>query len=166
MNGKTYKPELLPRRGEINAWILAILASVGLAALQLRGMTPTWTWFFIAFLYFSALSISLGNWMDRHTRLTVSADGLGFENGLRRVNLTWAQVRAVRVAPARWGQKVQVLAESAHFEFNTLGEVQYRGEVRGRTGFAEGQAILDEILRAAGLLAMTKEDFLTTYSRS
>jgi hypothetical protein len=162
---RVYNPELLPKRGEMTAWALAVFASLGFYFLQAGGSAPLWSWILVLFLYFSALSISFGNWMDRHTRLTVSAEGAGFENGVRRVYLTWAQVRAVRTAPAKWGTKVQVLGESAHFEFNTLGEVEYGGEVRGRTGFRQGQTIMDEIIRAAGLLAVTKDEFFTTYSR-
>ena len=162
---ETFSPELLPRRGELNAWLLALAATVGLAALRYFGAVPTWAWFFVAFLYFSAISISLGNWMDRQTRLQLFPDGVSYENGLRRVRLAWGEIRQVRVLPARWGKSVQVIGEVAHFEFKTLGEVKFRGELRGRTGFAQGEAILDAIIRAAGLLAARREEPYTIYSR-
>ena len=32
-----------------------------------------------------------------------------------------------------------------------LGEVKYRGEIKGRVGFVEGESILQEILESSGL---------------
>lgn len=162
---KTYHPELLPQRGEYTAWALAVLAALGLYIFTLRGLTPTWAWFFVAFLFISALSISLGNWMDRHTVINIQADGVRFENGLRKVHLAWEAIKTVRTFPARWGTAVQVLGDQAHFEFNTLGEVEFRGEVRGRIGFAQGQEILEEILRSAQLTTHGKKDQYEVYSR-
>jgi hypothetical protein len=160
-----YSPELLPRRGELNAWVLATIATGGLIALHYWTTVPFWVWSFIAFLYFSALAISLGNWMDRRTRIQLFSDGITYENGLRHVHLIWDEISQVRVLQARWGQTVQVLGTAAHFEFNTLGEIKFRGELRGRTGFTEGSALLDIILRSAGLLAVTREAPYILYSR-
>ncbi len=162
----SYQPELLPRQGEINAWGLALLASLGMTALYLRGQIPSWAWFFIAFLYFSAASISLGNWVDRHTRLTLSAQGLFFENGLRKVSLAWTEIQQVRVLPARWGKTVQLIAPSGHCEFSTLGEVEFRGELRGRTGFSAGETILQQILAASGLNRREIQGEALLYSRA
>jgi len=103
--------------------------------------------------------------MDRQTRLQLFPDGVAYENGLRRVRLMWGEIRQVRVLPARWGKSVQVIGETAHFEFKTLGEVKFRGELRGRTGFAQDEAILAAIIRAAGLLAVKREEPYTIYSR-
>lgn len=161
----TFTPELLPRRGEWNAWIFALAATVGVVIIQTWAIVPSWAWFFVAFLYFSALSISLGNWMDRHTRLTLFPDGVAYENGLRRARLGWDEIQTVRVLPARWGRTVQVIGKSSHFSFNTLGEVQFRGELRGRTGFAQGEAILDSVIRSAGLLSVTRQEPYTIYLR-
>ncbi len=160
-----FAPELLSRRGEWNAWVFALAATVGLFIIQTWAIVPAWVWFFVAFLYFSALSISLGNWVDRHTRLTLFPDGVAYENGLRRAHLEWDEIETVRVQPARWGRTAQVIGKSSHFSFNTLGEVQFRGELRGRTGFARGDAILDIVIRSAGLLAVTRQEPFTIYSR-
>lgn len=160
-----FTPELLPRRGEWNAWAFALTATVGLVIIRTWAIVPAWVWLFIGFLYFSALSISLGNWMDRHTRLTLFPNGVAYENGLRRARLGWDEIQNVRVSPARWGKTAQVIGESSHFSFTTLGEVKFRGELRGRTGFAQGDAILDSIIRSAKLLTVTHQESYTIYSR-
>lgn len=162
---ETFTPELLPRRGEWNAWGFALAATAGLFIIQTWAMVPAWVWFFVSFLYFSALSISLGNWMDRRTRLRISPDGVAYENGLRRARLAWDEIKQARVLPARWGRTVQVIGESSHFSFNTLGEVKFRGELRGRTGFAQGDAILDIVIRSAGLHTVNRRESYTIYSR-
>lgn len=162
---ETFTPELLPRRGEWNAWVFALAATVGLFIIQTWAIVPAWVWLFVGFLYFSALSISLGNWMDRRTRLSIFPDGVAYENGLRRARLAWNEIQKVRVLPARWGRTVQVIGESSHFSFNTLGEIKFRGELRGRTGFVQGEAILDLMIRSAGLLTVAQQEPYTTYSR-
>lgn len=162
---ETHTPELLPRRGEWNAWLFALAATGGLLIIRTWAIVPAWVWFFVAFLYFSSFSISLGNWMDRRTRLMLFPDGVAFENGLRRARLAWSEIEQVRVSPARWGRKVEVIGKTAHFAFNTLGEVQFRGEARGRIGFAQGEAILDRVIRSAGLLSVTRQETYVIYSR-
>ena len=163
---REFRPELMPRRGEINAWLLAVAAAVGLLILnQTLEIVPGWTWVFCGFLAFSALSISFGNWMDRKTHIALEADGISFENGLRRVLLSWPEVQKVAVLPARWGKTVQVVGEKSHFDFKTLGEVQFQGKVRGQTGFAEGQTILNVILRETGLELIEESNNAYYYAR-
>lgn len=162
---REFRPELLPRRGEWTAWVLALAASAGMWLLNWSGYVPVWAWIFWVFLLFSGLSISLGNWLDRNTVIRLDADGIRFENGLRRVRLSWREVQKVAVLPARWGKAVQVIGEKSHFEFKTLGEVQFQGEVRGRTGFLEGQAILDVILRKTGLELVKESNNAYYYAR-
>jgi hypothetical protein len=163
---REFHPELLSRRGEWTAWALALLASIGMWFLNRSGYTPSWAWIFWAFLLFSGLSISLGNWIDRNTAIWLESDGIRFENGLRRVRLGWHEVQKVAVLPARLGKTVRVVGEKSHFEFKTLGEVQFQGQVRGRTGFPEGQAILDVILREAGLVLVEESNNAYYYARA
>ncbi len=155
----------MPRKGEYTAWALTIVAALGLYFLSQREPLPYWAWFFVALMAFSAVSISLGNWMDRKTFIRLEAGGVVFENGLRKTRLDWVAIKEVRTAPARWGVSVQVLGERAHFAFSTLGVMKFQGEVRGRTGFAEGQHILDEIIRSAGLTSMSQNGQFSVYSR-
>jgi len=162
---REFRPAFLSRRGEWTAWALVAAASVGIWFLGRNGYISLWTWFFWGFLFFSAGSISLGNWLDRRTVIRLEADGIRFENGLRRVRLRWPEVQKVAVLPARWGKAVQVIGEKSHFGFKTLGEVKFQGEVRGRTGFPEGLAILDIILRNAGLVLVEESNNAYYYAR-
>lgn len=149
---RRYKPELIQRRGEFNSWVFFFAAGVGMIVLYIAlDKVPAWTWIFFGFLLFSAGSISFGNWMDRQTSITYLNDGVRFENGIRKVSLKWSEIKKVVVLPARWGKSVQVIGESANFGFRTLGEVKYQGVGYGRTGFADGQLILDEILQKTSL---------------
>ena len=162
---KTYQPELLSRQGEITAWALAAATALGLVFLSERAGLPGWAWFFFGLLLFSALSISLGNWMDRKTVIRLDQAGVVFENGLRHVHLAWDAVREVRTSPARWGTSVQVIGSQAHFAFTTLGEMRFQGQVRGRTGFVAGKEIMDEIIRSAGLTRTSNDGQFLIYTR-
>jgi len=162
---REFRPELISRRGEWTAWALALAASLGMWFLNRSGYIPVWAWIFWAFLLFSGVSISLGNWLDRNAVIWLESDGIRFENGLRRVRLRWPEVQNVAVLPSRWGKSVQVIGEKSHFSFKTLGEVKFQGEVRGRTGFPEGQKILDVILHEASLELVEESNNAYYYAR-
>lgn len=167
MDEREFFPELLSRRGELNAWIFTFVISLSMGIMAWKlGKIPRVAWLFGAFLLFAALSISFGNWMDRRTTIKVGDGGIAFENGIRKVAFRWHEVARVNVIPARWGKTVQVIGEDAHFEFRTLGEVQYQGEVRGRMGFADGEALLQEILQKTGLTLTKEEEGRYYYARS
>jgi len=57
----------------------------------------------------------------------------------------------VRVLPAQWGKKVQVFGDQTYFGFHTLGEVRANGNVLGRTGFVDGDRVLEQILDRTAL---------------
>ncbi|MBO9368710.1 MAG: PH domain-containing protein [Chloroflexi bacterium] len=164
MQSQTFRPEQMPRRGEWMAWMVWAGMSLVLWAMDRLGEVPFWAWLFWGFLLFSALSISLGNWMDRQTQLRLSEDGIAFENGLRRVSMPWSEVREVIVMPSVLGKTVEVIGERAHFRFKTSGELTFQGSVRGRTGFANGDEILQEIVRRSGLHP-TQRDGTLEYKR-
>jgi hypothetical protein len=162
---REFRPELLSRRGEWTAWALTLAASTGMVVLHLTAYIPLWAWIFWAFLLFSGTSISLGNWMDRHTVITLDPEGVHFENGLRKIRLHWSQIKQVAMLPARIGKTVQVIGGQAHFEFKAGGEVHFQGEVRGLTGFADGQDILDSIVKEAGLKLIERSKEAYYYER-
>ena len=106
---REFRPELIPRKGEWTAWILAIIASSVWLTLRWRLLdVPVAALIFVAFLLLSASSISLGNWVDRKTVLSLSPAGVSFRNGLRNVSLKWDQIRELRVLPDRWGERVHI----------------------------------------------------------
>jgi hypothetical protein len=147
-----YRPELLSRRGEYIAWGIALVAIAAWLILHLTD-TPVFggLTFLTVLLALSGIAISLGNWMDRRTILRFEPDGVWYDNGLRQVMLHWSEIRQVQVYPSAWGRKVRVIGNQAHFDFRTLGEVIYQGQVKGRLGFEKGEEILRHILENARL---------------
>ena len=161
-----FRPELLSRREEFTAWIL----SLGLAA-ALFVANSTWlnmpsvVWAFETVLLFSAASISLGNWVDRHTVIRVDAQGIHFANGLRSVRLSWPEVMNVAVTQGRAGSRVQVLGDKSHFSFKMMGNVSVFGQTL-RSGFVDGQMILDTILKASHLKLTEESQGVYYYARA
>lgn len=147
-----YRPELIPRRGEWLAWGGGLLVAAAWLILYWSGKpVPAAVPFLAVLLSVCGLSISLGNWLDRHTRLHIGEAGLSYTNGLRRVHLTWQEIQELLVRPAPWGHKIDVIGSQAHFTFHTLGEVRLQGEVKGRMGFVQGEQIFNQILNLSGL---------------
>ncbi len=147
-----FKPELVSRRSEFIAWGSAVLVNgAWLLLIIFNHSLSFWLPILGIPLLLIAIGISLGNWMDRKTILRLDVDRVYFSNGLRHVNLSWDEIKEVRVLPAQWGEKVQVFGEEAYFGFHTLGEVTANGRVLGRTGFMKGDQILEHILEKSGL---------------
>jgi hypothetical protein len=147
-----YCPELVSRRSELIAWGSAILVNGSWLLLILFGQ-PLSFWLPILGipLLLIATGMSLGNWMDRRTVLILDLESIFFSNGLRHVQLKWQEIQEVRVLPAQWGKKVQVFGDQTYFGFHTFGEVRVNGNVLGRTGFVDGDRVLEQILNRTAL---------------
>ena len=70
--GHEFRPKLIPRRGELIAWLGSLIVGVGWVILAVFGPGVNLL-ILIVFTLLSlvAASISLGNWMDRKTRLSL-----------------------------------------------------------------------------------------------
>jgi len=147
-----FRPKLIPRRGELIAWLSSLIVGLGWVILAIFGQSVSWL-IPIVFILLSliAASISLGNWVDRKTCLSLEPTGIEYHNGLRSVRLNWTEIKEVRVFPAQWGRKVQVIGEKAYFGFSTLGEVRIDNRLIGQTGFVDGEMILERIIENAHL---------------
>lgn len=143
-----FQPVLLSRKGETLAWLTTLLWFLAWTILSLLNrpivsFVPVMSFMFLLI----AASISLGNWVDRQTVLTIKENGVAFKNGLRNVHLAWEQISEIQVLGSSWGRKVRVIGETGHFDFRTLGELKVSGEVKGRMGFLEGEQILKQLLK-------------------
>lgn len=154
-----YHPELLSRRGEWIAWGSALIVLAAWLVLRLRGIDVVLAMPIVAIiLVLAAASISLGNWMDRKTALKLEPDAIAYRNGLRDVRMRWDDIQEVRVLPARWGRKVQVIGDDRYFAFRTLGYVNVQGEEKGKIGFSEGEDLLKIILQRSHLEKLDKPE--------
>lgn len=149
---REYRPTLISRRGELIAWGSFLLVGATWIIMIFYGQRSCLAVPVLAILLLlAALSISLGNWMDRNTVLCIKEDSVSYQNGIRNVEIRWENIKEVHVLPAQWGKKVHVIADQAHFHFQMLGEVKVLGEVKGRVGFTEGDLILEEIIECSKL---------------
>lgn len=162
-----FRPVLLSRRAELLAWGLALIMLVTWWILQAnQAPYTTAAVFLVVFLVFAAVGTSLSNWIERRSVLRIGENGVGFENGLRSVSFDWTDIQSIRVLPSQAGSKrVQVIGERAHFEFRTLAELKLSGVVKGQSGFAEGEDILDAILEKTQLPKQDSSAPYTYYAR-
>lgn len=163
---REFHPELLPRTGEVIAWALLLLVNINLFILRRwLGNIPIAVWVVWASLLFAAASISLNNWVERHTRLRLDKDGVTYENGIRSVRLTWPEVQSVSRFPARLGHTIQVVGQKTAFVFHTLGEAWLRDELRAKTGFVQGEEIFKEIVAKSNLQEIAENNGVVYYAR-
>lgn len=147
-----FRTERFSRRGEATAWGLGIVSLLGWLALSARGLpVPPLYAFLTIFMLLAGLAISASNWSDRRTLIRLEADGVHFENGLRRVHMAWGEIQKVQIFSSNLGKQVRVSSDRSFFTFRMFSEVTLRGKVRGRVGFADGELILNTILEKAKL---------------
>ena len=161
-----FRPELLSRRGEYTAWILASVTFV--VVLIFRARLPNLSfsaYLVLGFFLLASLSISLGNWMDRKTEIKIDDQGIKYKNGLRRSHLNWDQIIKVMVSPSQLGKKVHVIGADSHFHYRMMGEIKYQGQTRGRVGFPAGEEILQTILEHSDLILTESELSTRKYVR-
>jgi hypothetical protein len=156
---REFRPELISRRGEMLAWGAALAVAAAWIVLLISRQGVNWMVPLLGIpLLLVALSISLGNWVERKTLLRLHPEGVEFQNGLRHVRLNWDEIQQVQVLQAQWGRRVRVIGERGHFQFLTLGEVKMHGEVKGRVGFAAGESILAQLLERGQLRLVPPTD--------
>ena len=161
-----FQPTTIPRQGERNAWILTGFALIVELLLFWRfSSLPGWATLLTFFLLFSAVLISLSNWVDRKTILILKPSAVEFRNGLRNVTMQWDQVEMVSVVADRWGQRVHIAGTKGNFNFRMLSEVEIQGKVGGKMGFPKGEMILKEIIQASGLSLVENKDQDRYYAR-
>lgn len=154
-----FRPIPPSRRGELIAWLsTALIAGAGVLTFLLQSRINLLLAISGGLLSLIASMISLGNWMERKTRIVIRRSGIHFQNGLRNTRIPWHEIREVRVLPAIWGKKVQVFAKDAYFGFNTGGEVQAHGKIVTQTGFVQGEQIVKQILERSSLNHMRTLD--------
>lgn len=147
-----FRPERMPRRGELFAWISAGIALVAwIVFLVNRTLVPVWLPVVAILLLITAGLIRLTNWMDTRTLIRLLVDGIEYEDGLRRVVLRWENIERLEVFPSSWGEKVYVVGKQRRFSFRTLGEVKLNGEVKGKIGFQDGEKLMSFIIQKCNL---------------
>ncbi len=164
-NTQEFHPEMISRKGERNAWILAGVAAIAYLLLWQLSEPSVLLLVMVVFLLVSALFISLSNWIDRKTVLTLSPAGIKFYSGLRNVELDWNDIKKLRVVADRWGRRVHVSSSQTYINFRTLSEVEFQGKVRGQMGFTEGEEILEEIIKSSGLILTENNEQGHYYAR-
>ncbi|MFC1936129.1 hypothetical protein ACFLYP_00525 [Chloroflexota bacterium] len=153
-----HQPLLGSRRGELTAWSLAAVIIIPLVLMRSRlPQAYSVAWIMFAFFVISGILISLGNWIDRRTTLSLEVEGITFSNGIRQARISWGEIKRVVVHPTRLGDKINVYGKENLFSFKTLGEFVVRGEVRDRVGFEKGDQILASILEKSGLAGSKKQ---------
>ena len=167
MLNQDLRPESITAAEKRNAWLMMVGAFVLLMFLSLRiGSVPVATQVFLGFLLLVGGSTLLTDWVDKKTVLRVDGGRVSFNNGVREVNFGWDEIEKINILPLKWGKSVQVIGASTQFQFRTLAEVQYQGKFRGRLGFAEGEAVLQHLLKETGLPLLKEEKGRYYYSRA
>jgi hypothetical protein len=152
-----YKPLTAPRRSELTAWILALSLAVALYFVRFQGMGRAGGFILLAFLALSAITMSIGNWVDRKTYLRIDQQTIDFFNGAREVSIKWTEISAVQILPGRIGDKIIVSSETARIRFQSLGKIKMSDKISGEVGFELGDQILETILERSGLAEVTPQ---------
>ena len=163
---REFHPEKISRRSEAITWALALVALAALITLRSQAAPVSYWYFgFVLLVILAAASMTLGNWVDRNTVLTLKPDGIDFHNGLRNAVLKWDEIQEIQVTPSRWGDQVLVAGAEAHFHFRTLSQVTSKSDNRSKMGFTGGEFIIGQIQKNSGLKEVDQPQNSRYYTR-
>jgi hypothetical protein len=167
LNSPTFRPVQNPRSTEFTLWALTILVWAAWIFLRSAGgfilvLTPV----VALVLALLAFGLSLSNFIERRSELTLSPEGIAFKNGLRNTLFGWREIEEVRILPAALGSKtVHVVGPESRFMFKTLAVASHKDKELGRSGFSEGERIVETIIGHAGLSRRDASDSAVYYAR-
>ena len=152
-----FRPLIENRRTELFAWILAVIMILSTWLFPATtSIGQLFTVLLVGFFSLSAILITFGNWLERHTLLVLTDTGIEYKNGIHHVQINWREIKEVRIYPSGKGSKVVVYSDYEHLSFQTQTEVLKDGKVKIRYGFEKGEEILKMILQRSDLRSVGK----------
>ena len=148
---RTFKPLLNSRRPEIFSWLFFVVMVVMMVYFPSSGLGRIGGYLLGAFFLFSGGALSLANWQNRKTELTLTEEGIRFENGLQKVWMAWEDITRIEVYSGRVNDKIRVKRANQYFAFDMYNEVVLNGQRRGEVGFEQGEHILNTIFQNANI---------------
>jgi hypothetical protein len=154
---QSFKPLKNNRRSELIAWLFAILLVV------VKIMFPAYGFFRIGgsilalFFLFSAVIMSIGNWVSRNSELRISEKGIWYFNGARKSSFHWKDIIRVEVYSGRFNDRINVVSTSGNIYFDIIGDGVINERKFSPTGYADGEEILETILNKTNLIGGQKQ---------
>ncbi|MBI3160435.1 MAG: hypothetical protein HYZ26_12630 [Chloroflexi bacterium] len=159
-----FKPIPGSRRPEMHSWAFGLALAGLLAVIRPDGGAALFgAWALGLYFGISAALMSVGNWLERNARLTLSATGLAFRQPLHGVTVGWEAVERLEVRSSPVGRRIFVFGGGKHFSFRAISEVEIRGKIRDRYGFEDSERIMQTMLQMTNLPAKPKEFENGTY---
>jgi hypothetical protein len=158
-----YKPVLISRRSEFTAWFITFCLVFFLVFNQNAAAAYHWVTLLLVLVGLSAVTISIGNWRNRHASIALTADTIVYSNGITKISLRWGEIRRVEVVRAHFGDKIFVSGEEQSFHFQPLGTISMMEKFPQQVGFEGGDQILETILMKTGFSEGTLQQTDTGY---
>jgi hypothetical protein len=153
-----YKPVMNSRRSEVLAWIFSICIVLVLFVLPSSGFFRIAGFVLATFFTFSAIVMSLGNWVSRKTELRMYDEFLWLDNGIRVTTIRWEDIDCLEVFPGRFNDKIIVNSDSSNrLSFDVIKANVESGEAINIAGFKERDIILEMIIKSSGLNEKRKD---------
>ncbi len=155
---KTYRLITLNRSGERVAWLLVLTLGILDAVLlsRLGSISKTALIFTILFLL-AALASSFSNWLERNTKISVSASDLVHQTPIRAVVMLWREIGSLRLTRRGAGWYVIVVGDQRVFTFQTPTTIKGPFGRDARTGTESGEQLAAMIARQANLVELELE---------
>lgn len=163
-NTQKFSPWTESRNSEFANWGLAAIFLLAIFFIPIQfSLARKIIWVLLPIFILVASMTSFSNLMDRHTLLTLDVDSIEFSSLLRKVKFNWKDVERVQVIPLAWSEKIFIIGKNEKFSFMTESKVEINNEIKGKSGFENGDQILIAILDITGLSSSNKIDQNASY---
>ncbi|NIM92458.1 MAG: hypothetical protein GTO18_01920 [Anaerolineales bacterium] len=139
-----FQPRSESRRGELIAWIAAVVIGILLAILYSQsGQINCFIGLLFAFFLFAGLLMTYSHWVDSRITIRVTPEELDYKSPFRVVNLKWNEVAEVRVIKAGRSYRVIVRGKEAYFAYRVAPKTEDESDPIRMLGLPRG----DELTR-------------------
>ena len=153
-----FKPPQNPRKPEILAWVLASISSMVKILFPTSGFFNLAGTIFVLSFLISAVIISIGNWTNRSSELTISEDKIRFFNGLKETSFYWEDITRVEVYKGQFNDKISVVSTLGRLNFDIHRIAIEAGKTSPSHGFEDGELILKTILEKTNLNGRQRQE--------
>lgn len=162
---ENFRPLPPNRRAEFVAWAcLVVVALVSCASYRRSGQIASLAVFFLIFFSFSAVLISFGNWMESHTRITLSTEEVIYRSPVRKVTLCLKDIEELWVSDTGYGWRVAIRGVGKFFTYRTAARLGKRTNQVVSIGIEDG-ARLAGLIRSMAQLPSPVLDGNTWFCR-
>ena len=140
---EVFKPEKVPFRGGIIAWISTILTAIVMIIFSIRtGEVPCLAIQIFCFFFIAAILITFSSWVDSKTIILVTPSHISYRSPFRKFLQNWDQISEISLVKAGNFWRVWVQGDQSSFAIRVSTEPGSESQLERFLDLPEGDRLV------------------------